>query len=310
MSMRGFFRILLALWLLILPGQALALQCTGTVVPVVFAPVYGSPFTESGSGALDVSCDSGTGSETVHVCVTIGAGSGGGVNGANTRYLNGASPPVYTLFANGSSALPVGSKVGLGSITLSSGSGTGSFTLSGTIDWTGYSGGYSNLTSTFVDGVLLSYGLNADCTGTGGTAQVSGFSVSGSIYPSCSVDANNLDFGTLGASVTSAVDAQGSVVVNCTDQTAYTITLSQGLWPGNGPVTGLRAMKQSGGSGFISYDIFKDSARTEQWTSASGVSGTGSGANQTIDVFGRIPATQNGLSAGTYSDVVVVTVTY
>lgn len=205
--------------------------------------------------------------------------------------------------------MPVGSKVGLGSITLSSGIGTGFYTLSGTIDWTGYSGGYSNLTSTFVDGVLLSYGLNADCTGTGGTAQVSGFSVSGTFDPSCTVTATNLNFPALGANVTSAVDAEASVTVSCSTTTNYTVTLGDGGSFGDGPLPGLRAMKQLSGTGFISYDLFKDFDRVEKWTQSSGVSRTNN-SDEVITVFGRIPATQNGLSAGTYSDVVVVTVTY
>jgi len=61
------------------------------------------------------------------------------------------------------------------------------------------------------------------------------------------------------------------------------------------------------------YGLYKDIDRTQPWgdasTPGSTVSGTGSGANQTLTVYGRVPP-QTTPSAGVYADTVVVTVTY
>jgi spore coat protein U-like protein len=66
------------------------------------------------------------------------------------------------------------------------------------------------------------------------------------------------------------------------------------------------------GSNFINYALYRDSARTANWGNTVGtdtVSGTGTGANQSLTVYGRVPA-QTTPVAGTYTDTIVVTVTY
>ena len=67
------------------------------------------------------------------------------------------------------------------------------------------------------------------------------------------------------------------------------------------------------GANSVTYGLYKDAARSTGWGSSivSGetVSGTGTGSAQALTVYGRVPP-QSTPPPGTYSDVVVVTVTY
>lgn len=306
--MTAALRLILAalVWAVVSSAAWSQVACTAASVPVTFASVYsGGTLTESGSGALDVSCTGGTASETVYLCATLGAGSGLGDGTTNTRYLTGSTPPVYSLLANGATALAIDQPVALGSITLGGGAGSASFILSGTIDWTGYVGGYADLQSTFADQFLLTYGSQPDCTGTGGSSQIAGFSVSGSIFPSCTVDASPMAFGSVAATNSPDIDQTATITVNCPTDVSYTVSLGDGLWYANGSA-GSRAMKAAGND-FLSYALFEDALRQQPW---NGVPGTGASQNQSITVYGRIPSGQNNLAAGTYSDIVVVTVEY
>jgi spore coat protein U-like protein len=62
----------------------------------------------------------------------------------------------------------------------------------------------------------------------------------------------------------------------------------------------------------ITYGLYRDSARAQPWGDSAGTNtaaGTGSGLAQTVTVYGRVPA-QTTPSPGTYSDTVVVTISY
>ena len=65
-------------------------------------------------------------------------------------------------------------------------------------------------------------------------------------------------------------------------------------------------------SATITYGLYQDASRVTPWGDSVGVNtmaGTGSGLAQTFTVYGRVPA-QNTPSPGTYSDTVVMTISY
>jgi spore coat protein U-like protein len=69
------------------------------------------------------------------------------------------------------------------------------------------------------------------------------------------------------------------------------------------------------GSVAVPYQLYKASGRTaaDIWGTTTGgsgnvLSGTGTGGNQNVPVYGRVPSAN--FAAGTYSDTVVATVTY
>lgn len=133
------------------------------------------------------------------------------------------------------------------------------------------------------------------------------FDVLAQVENNCLVSATNLDFGSVGV-LTSAIDAASEVSVTCTAQTDYHVGLDHGLY-GTGPLD--RFMRNGAGSS-VRYGLYQDAARSLPWgTLAEGAArpGTGSGSTQNFPVYGRVPP-QNTPPAGTYSDTIVVTVTY
>ena len=63
----------------------------------------------------------------------------------------------------------------------------------------------------------------------------------------------------------------------------------------------------------IAYQLYLDSARSQVWgDGATGAvhGGTGTGANQAITVYGRVPAGQPLPAGGVYRDTVTATIVY
>ncbi len=107
------------------------------------------------------------------------------------------------------------------------------------------------------------------------------------------------------------VHATTTFNVQCSAGLPYNVGLDAGV--GGGSIT-LRKMKNGGGVGAptIDYAMYRDSARTQVWGNTVGtdtLSGTGSGAAQTLTVYGRV-GPQTTPAPGTYTDSVTVTLTY
>jgi spore coat protein U-like protein len=158
-------------------------------------------------------------------------------------------------------------------------------------------------------GLGAAVGLATMSTAAFAATVTSNFQVRLSITAQClAATTNDLDFGTSGF-LSSNVDAQSSIAVQCTNTTPYNVGFDQGV---NG--TGVTARKLKGGptNEEISYAIYSNAGRTTNWGNTVGtdtVAGTGNGAAQTIQVYGRVPA-QTTPTPGTYTDTITVTVTY
>ena len=128
------------------------------------------------------------------------------------------------------------------------------------------------------------------------------------IQASCTLaSTSGIAFGTSGV-LAANVDATGSLSVQCTNTTPYVVSLDQGA--ASGATTSTRKMTSGGST--VSYNLYRDSGRTQNWGNSAGVdtvAGTGSGSAQTLTVYGRVPA-QSTPAPGNYSDTVNVTVTY
>ena len=133
-------------------------------------------------------------------------------------------------------------------------------------------------------------------------------SVSMTIQASCTLASTSpVAFGTQGV-LTANTDATGSLAVQCTNTTPYTVALDAG--GGTGATTALR--KLTSGAVTVSYALYRDSSRTLTWGNTQGtdtVAGTGNGSNQTLTVYGRVPS-QASPTPGAYADTVNVTITY
>jgi spore coat protein U-like protein len=140
------------------------------------------------------------------------------------------------------------------------------------------------------------------------TTTTSTFTATVTLQASCQVlSGNTLGFGTQGT-LTSNTDASANFTVQCTNTTPYNVGLNAGTTAGGTVTTRL----MTSGSDTVAYKLFSDSGRTTNWGNTVGtdtVTGTGNGAQQTLTIYGRVPA-QTTPAPATYNDTVTVTVTY
>ena len=134
------------------------------------------------------------------------------------------------------------------------------------------------------------------------------FVVSAKVINKCTFSASPLDFGTNPGLLNTSVDASTTLGVQCSVGTAYNVGLNAGQ-NGGGDI-GARKMVLGGNS--VGYQLYRDTGRTQVWGNTIGtntVAGTGNGNTQYLTVYGSVPP-QTTPPAGTYNDVVIVTVTY
>jgi spore coat protein U-like protein len=155
-----------------------------------------------------------------------------------------------------------------------------------------------------------------NCASNPGTYANAGSSLwTVTVIPNCYVSATPLNFGTASL-LTSNIDATASVTVQCTNTTPYSIGLDNGA-NANGAQ---RRMSSGSTSTYVNYNLYTDAARSSPWTSTTSstscsggantcILGTGAGSNQNVTVYGRVPP-QTGPGPGSYSDTVVVTITF
>lgn len=137
------------------------------------------------------------------------------------------------------------------------------------------------------------------------------FTVGATVADSCSVSASNLAFGNIDPLLnsTTATDATTTISVTCANGTAYNVGLNAGTATG----ATVTARKMTSGTNTLDYALYSDSGRTTNWGNTVGtdtVAGTGSGAAQSLTVYGRVPSGQVSAQTGSYSDTITVTVTY
>ena len=140
---------------------------------------------------------------------------------------------------------------------------------------------------------------------SGGNSATVNFTVTENVPATCSASVGSLAFGIYTGA---ADDAQATVSVTCTSATSYTVALSTG----SNFSSSTRRMKSAAGQ-FIPYGLYKDSAFANAWgdgtNAGTTVGGSGDGSAQALTVYGHAPAGSLP-TPGSYSDAVVVTVTY
>jgi spore coat protein U-like protein len=141
-----------------------------------------------------------------------------------------------------------------------------------------------------------------------GTLTASGSaSVAATVSSNCTIGSTAVAFGSQGV-LTSNIDAQGTLSVQCTSTVPYVVSLSGG----NSGATNPTQRKMASGASSVIYGLYQDSARSLPWGSTSGVntvSSTGTGLTQTLNVYGRV-SPQTTPKPATYSDTIIATITY
>lgn len=287
-------------------------------------PSTGSSFNTSGT--LNFSCSGYTSGQQVLMCISYGWTLNGlGSCTGFVRYLQSAAGGKYTnVFYKDAAYSIVWADNDCGSATAAfdpgftiniGAGGTGSG--SGTVYSQMLSGQQSVVPGTYTgdmggDGARYFYRLKTGasdvCSSNVGTvANGPSFQMSVTVPAACTIiGVGNVDFGS--ASVLSAnIDASSTLSVRCTSTTPYTIALDGGTSAAANPT--LRKMVN--GAQQITYGLYSDAARTTAWGNSAGatVAGTGSGSTQALTIYGRVPP-QTSVPLGSYSDTVVVSVTY
>ena len=134
------------------------------------------------------------------------------------------------------------------------------------------------------------------------------FTVQVTITATCLINsASTLSFGTQGVLSTNA-DQTSTLQVTCTNSTPYNIGLNAGT--GTGATVATRKLTSGGNT--VNYTLYSDSGRSVVWgntINTNTVGGSGNGASQSYQIYGRVPP-QTTPASGSYSDTITVTVTY
>ncbi|PNQ03130.1 spore coat U domain-containing protein [Sphingobium sp. SA916] len=132
---------------------------------------------------------------------------------------------------------------------------------------------------------------------------------------SCTVTATGISFGNYNPLSPTATDATGTINVHCDLLVAlagsYTIDISAGSSGSFAPRTLRR------GATALNYNLYTNAARTQIWGNGTGGSVNVTRTvlallvfNDSVTVYGRIPAGQNVAAGAGYLDTLTVTVTY
>jgi len=278
------------------------------------------------NASFTVTC-SGTANSALLLCIEFNRGTLDGnqralSSGSNflefELYSNAALTNIWGAWAGGNagSSYPVGNGAGVTVKTSLNGSGSysGTFTLYGAVlasQQTTIPGTYT--WSHGAPYVGYAYYTNQSCPITPYTNSSTNWTAT--VSSNCNVSTTTLNFGSSGTSITSPVDSTATITVQCTNTTPYSIGLGSGA-----NASGSQNRMAAGSSQYLNYNLYTDSGYSHPWTTTTSttsctggantcVLGTGTGANQNVTVYGQVPV-QTAPASGTYTDSVVVTVTF
>lgn len=311
---------------------ALLLASAGMATPVN-AQLCNFTITSLDFGNIDVSQNtavttSGTYTATcsglltaTRTCPNVNVGSGGSTAGAPRYMANGPNQLAFNLFSDASHTSIWGSFLwgfpydapvtDIATVLL--GNGAAQRTMYARVPSGQQTVPPGTYTTSFAGHTQITYGAfllglfppNCETMTTPfGTAP---FTVTATVVASCSVQTANLDFGSAGL-LNAAVDAAATLTITCSATTPYTISLDGGLSGASDPTA--RTMMQAAQS--VTYGLYRNAARSLPWGSTIGsntVAATGTGLAQSHTIYGRV-SPQATPGPGTYTDTIVVTVTY
>ncbi|WP_394780022.1 spore coat U domain-containing protein [Undibacterium sp.] len=109
-------------------------------------------------------------------------------------------------------------------------------------------------------------------------------------------------------------DVTATVTTSCTLLLPAVITLGQGAHAASGStdIAPLRRLANAGNTAFLNYALYQETGRSTTWgnTALTGVAVVGTGASASNTVYARIPSGQAPGAVGSFTDSVLVTVTY
>ena len=136
----------------------------------------------------------------------------------------------------------------------------------------------------------------------------------------CSVSTSGVGFGDYDPLLATPDDSSANVAVTCTRvilvdpfRINYTLSLSRGS-------SGSYASRRmNAGTARLNYNLYRDAARAQVWGDGTNSTGTVAGTANFVwfqtsqtgnhTIYGRVPAQQNA-ATGSYSDTIVLTITF
>lgn len=296
-------------FILVSQSFALAQTCTLRMQDVNFGNVNVLPGSAIDiTASLQINCSGflNTGGRT---CINIGAGSSGD---AVSRIFTGPSTLRFDLYTTAARTTIWGSWVtGYKSpgIQLDVDNGSHLVTVYGRLLGSQQTASVGNYVSNFVAQPLVTYrnqAASTNCPTSSSSETSTSFNALATVVAACTVSTGSMSFGSVGL-LNSNLDATATVSPHCTNGAPYSVSLSNGN-TGTGPTA--RIMVNGGNT--VIYGLYRDASRSLPWGSTIGtntVSSTGTGIAQPITVYGRVPS-QSTPPPGSYTDTVIVTVTY
>ena len=288
-------RVALAfLMFLALGAHQAAAQCTVSAAAMNLGSYTGAVIT-SGTTPITVNC-------LILTTYNIGLNQGTGAGATTTiREMTGPAGAElsYQLFQNSSLSTNWGNNSGVDTVAGTSTGGNQIYNVYPEVAANQYV-----IPGTYTDTVTVSvnYTWLFIFTGTVTTSMP----VTATVQPNCLISSSNLAFGTYTGSV---LNSTSNISVTCTNTTPYNVGLSAGT--GSGATDTNRKMTGPGGA-TLGYAMYSNAAHTSNWGNNVGVStlaGTGTGAVQSLTVYGQIPAGE-WVHQGNYTDTIIATITY
>ena len=121
------------------------------------------------------------------------------------------------------------------------------------------------------------------------------FQVTANVTAACTVAATNLAFGDYSAAVAN-LDTTSTITIVCSSGKGWSLDIGANA----------RQMLRAGGGGALNYFMYNDIGRATLFPVTTG---SGTGLDQNITVYGRIPGGQF-VPTGAYAGSVTVAVTY
>lgn len=135
------------------------------------------------------------------------------------------------------------------------------------------------------------------------------FAVSVNVINNCEINGTEMHFGTEGA-LTHILTATSILSIECTNNTAYQVSLNGGATSGN---VANRQMQGLIPANKVNYQLYTTNNHDVVWGDgqhgSSTVAGTGNGTIQMLTVYGSVPI-QPTPAPGAYQDIITATVSF
>jgi len=143
-------------------------------------------------------------------------------------------------------------------------------------------------------------------------AQDATLDVSAEVKASCIAATTPVAFGQVDVTAATAFNGNGVLNMTCTNGTSWAVSADAGQ--GTGATLADRRMSNGDGN-LLSYVLYTDSSRTQIWGDGVNEATTtfadvGTGTLQSKTIYAKVPGGQTSLPAGTYDDIVNLTVSY